>query len=61
MKVIEGGGCALVIMETILDTVDPAGADTSIVRRATYVFRKGGDGKWLCAIDNSYGAALLDS
>jgi ketosteroid isomerase-like protein len=30
------------------------------LRRATYVFRRGADDGWLCAIDNSYGTALLD-
>lgn len=60
MKVIEAGDTALVVMETILDTVDAQGADTSVLRRATYVFRRGASGKWLCAIDNSYGTALLD-
>ncbi|MBV7521108.1 putative protein YybH [compost metagenome] len=60
MKVIEGGDTALVIMETVLDTVDAEGADVSIVRRATYVFRKTDAGKWLCVIDNSYGTTLLD-
>ncbi|UDL89396.1 SgcJ/EcaC family oxidoreductase [Mesorhizobium sp. PAMC28654] len=61
MKVIEGGDSALVIMETVLDTVDAHGIQGSIVRRATYVFRKDAHGKWLCVIDNSYGTALLDA
>jgi ketosteroid isomerase-like protein len=30
------------------------------LRRTTYVFRRGDDGKWLCAIENSYGTGLLD-
>jgi ketosteroid isomerase-like protein len=47
-------------MESTLDAVDKAGADVSTVRRATYVFRKGEDGRWLCAIDNSYGTDLLN-
>jgi ketosteroid isomerase-like protein len=29
------------------------------LRRATYVFRRSNSGKWLCAIDNSYGTDLL--
>lgn len=61
MEVIEGGDTALVIMETWLDTVDKNGAVTSTVRRATYVFRQDQSGNWLCAVDNSYGTALLDS
>ncbi len=56
MQVVEGGGTALVIMETILETPE---ADAPIVRRATYVFRKEGE-NWLCVVDNSYGTALLD-
>jgi len=31
-----------------------------MTRRATYVFKKSAGGKWLCAIDNSYGTDLLD-
>jgi uncharacterized protein (TIGR02246 family) len=61
MKVIEGGDTALVVMETVLNTVDRDGAESSSVRRATYVFRKTAEAKWLCIIDNSYGTALLDA
>ncbi|OCW58541.1 YybH family protein [Hoeflea olei] len=61
MEVIEGGDTALVIMETWLDAVDENGIATSTVRRATYVFRQDSSGTWLCAVDNSYGTALLDS
>ncbi|UXS01257.1 YybH family protein [Agrobacterium tumefaciens] len=61
MEVIEGGDTALVIMETVLETVDGAGAKTAITRRATYVFRKDATGNWLCTIDNSYGTSLLDA
>lgn len=59
MQVIQGGNTALVIMETILETIDPAGMPSRITRRATYVFRKESDGKWLCVVDNSYGTDLL--
>lgn len=61
MEVIEAGDTALVIMETWLDTIGENNAVTSTVRRATYVFRRGSSGNWLCAIDNSYGTALLDN
>ena len=57
MEVVEGAGTALVLMETLLDI---EGQPEPIVRRATYVFRKAADGRWLCAVDNSYGTALLD-
>lgn len=59
MQIIEGGGTALVIMETLLDyAVD--GKATQLTRRATYVFRKEGDGRWVCVVDNSYGTDVLD-
>jgi len=60
MRVIEGGDTALVIMETILNAAGSNNAETALVRRATYVFRKAADDKWRCVIDNSYGTDLLD-
>ncbi|MBN3136074.1 YybH family protein [Pectobacterium punjabense] len=60
MQVIEGGGDALVIMETVLHYPDDQGNSVTTTRRATYVFRKDADGRWLCTIDNSYGTTLLD-
>ena len=59
MQIIQGANTALVIMETILETVDSKGMPASMTRRATYVFREELDGKWLCVIDNSYGTDLL--
>lgn len=60
MRIIEGGGNALVIMETILRFTDVEGEKVEMTRRATYVFRHESDGRWLCTVDNSYGTALLD-
>ncbi|MDG0800004.1 YybH family protein [Pectobacterium polaris] len=60
MQVIEGGGDALVIMETVLHYPDEQGSIVTTTRRATYVFRKDADGSWRCTIDNSYGTTLLD-
>ena len=60
MEVVEGGGTALVIMESLLDYVEE-GRPVSVTRRATYVFRREPDDGWLCLIDNSYGTALLDA
>ncbi|MEI7341507.1 SgcJ/EcaC family oxidoreductase [Pectobacterium brasiliense] len=60
MQVIEGGGDALVIMETVLHYPDEQGSVVTTTRRATYVFRKDADGNWRCTIDNSYGTTLLD-
>lgn len=59
MQVIQGADTALVIIETILETIDPAGVPVHITRRATYVFQEKSDGKWLCVVDNSYGTDLL--
>jgi uncharacterized protein (TIGR02246 family) len=61
MEVLEAGDTALVIMESTLDYDGEDGAPVHATRRATYVFRRGFDARWLCAIDNSYGAALLDA
>jgi uncharacterized protein (TIGR02246 family) len=59
MVVLEGADTALVLMESTLDWIDKDGAASSVVRRATFVFRKSADGRWLCAIDNSYGTELI--
>jgi ketosteroid isomerase-like protein len=48
-------------METILDTVGTDGTKASMTRRATYVFKRSTDNKWLCVIDNSYGTDLLNA
>lgn len=60
IEIIEGGGAALVIMETRLQFPDEQGESCEVVRRATYVFRRESDERWLCTIDNSYGTDLLD-
>jgi uncharacterized protein (TIGR02246 family) len=61
MKVVEAGDTALVIMETLVGTGEDSAVDGPEVRRASYVFRKDGQGRWLCVIDNSYGTDLLDA
>ncbi|MEG1210881.1 MAG: SgcJ/EcaC family oxidoreductase [Leclercia sp.] len=61
MQVIEGGGNALVIMETLLRFPDGQGGMVETTRRATYVFRQESNGRWLCTVDNSYGTSLLDA
>lgn len=60
MQVIPAGDVALVVMETLLQVSDASGATSDMTRRATYVFRNIA-GKWLCAVDNSYGTSLLDA
>ena len=59
MLMIEAGDTALVLSQTLLDADNKETSEYSMDRRATYVYRKV-DGKWLCAIDNSYGTTLLD-
>ena len=59
MLMIETGDTVLVLSQTLLDADNKETSEYSMDRRATYVYRKV-DGKWLCAIDNSYGTTLLD-
>ena len=59
MVMLEAGDTVLVLSQTLLDADNKDTYDYSMDRRATYVYRKI-DGKWLCAVDNSYGTALLD-
>lgn len=59
MLMVEAGDTVLVLSQTLLDAENKESSEYSMDRRATYVYRKV-DGKWLCAIDNSYGTTLLD-
>lgn len=56
--VVEGGGVALVVCRLQLSAEGTRGPAVSMARRPTYVFRKCGDGRWRCLIDNSYGVEL---
>ena len=56
---IEAGDTVLVMSQTLLDANNKGESEFSMDRRATYIYRNI-DGKWLCAIDNSYGTSLLD-
>lgn len=59
MLMIEAGDTVLVISQTLLEAENKNESEFSMDRRATYIYRNI-DGKWLCAIDNSYGTSLLD-
>ena len=59
MLMVEAGDTVLVLSQTLLNAENKESSEYSMDRRATYVYRKI-DGKWLCAIDNSYGTTLLD-
>ncbi|HJU23840.1 MAG TPA: DUF4440 domain-containing protein, partial [Casimicrobiaceae bacterium] len=57
MVILETGDTALVLAKTHVS------ADNSppVERKATYVFKKDVRGRWLCAIDNSYGHDIFDA
>jgi len=59
MVMIEAGDTVLVMSQTLLEADNKSESEFSMDRRATYIYRNI-DGKWLCAIDNSYGTSLLD-
>ena len=59
MLMIEAGDTVLVLSQTLLNADDKKDSEYSMDRRSTYVYRKI-NGKWLCAVDNSYGTTLLD-
>ncbi len=58
MIIIEAGDTALVLSLTLLLAENGEQSEYPMERRATYVYRKI-DGRWLCAIDNSYGTSLI--
>lgn len=58
MVILETGDTALVLSQALL-AADKEDSEYSMERRSTYVFRKDSKGKWLCAIDNSYGTDLI--
>ena len=57
--VVEGADVALALARTRVQATLKTGEAIDEVRRATYVFKRV-DGRWLCAVDNSYGTTLLD-
>jgi uncharacterized protein (TIGR02246 family) len=60
MVIIEAGDTALVLSKTFVESPDKLDSEFSTERNATYVYVRDENGKWLCAIDNSYGPELLD-
>ena len=56
MVVLESGDTALVLARTVVSAFN----FPEVTRSATYVFRKD-EGRWRCAIDNSYGHELLSA
>src|SRR3954452_11933998 len=60
MIILESGDTALVLSQTLLEADKKKDSEYSMDRSATYVFKKNSQGKWLCAIDNSYGTELIN-
>lgn len=60
MIILETGDTALVLSQALLAADKKTDSEYPMERRATYVFRKDSQGKWLCAIDNSYGTELIN-
>ena len=61
MVIIEAGDTALVLAKTSIESPGKPDSEFPSQRDAIYVYRKDESGKWLCAIDNSYGFELLQS
>ena len=56
MEILETGDTALVLAKTLVSAKN----SPVIVRKATYVFKKDVNNRWVCTIDNSYGHDLLE-
>ena len=59
MVIIEAGNTALVMAKTFVKSPGKPDTEYPEEREAIYVYVKDGQGKWLCAVDNSYGIDLL--
>ena len=59
MVMLEAGDTVLVLSQTFVDADRKPDSEYPGERRATYVYRNVG-GRWLCAVDNSYGTTLLE-
>lgn len=57
MAILETGDTALVLAKTVVSAKNIL----PIERKATYVFKRGVDNRWVCVIDNSYGHELLEA
>lgn len=57
--IIEAGNTALVLAKTFVNSPKKPDSEYPSERDAIYVYVRDENGKWLCAIDNSYGVDLL--
>jgi ketosteroid isomerase-like protein len=58
-QLIEAEGVALYIGRWSLSGTDPAGNAVTMGGESTDVLRRQGDGRWLIALDNPWGARIL--
>ena len=59
-QLIEAGDIALYASDWILTGTDPTGKPLEMRGRSSDVLRRRSDGSWLIAVDNPWGAAILD-
>lgn len=59
LTVVEGSGTALILARATISANQDSDLPLVEERKATYVYRKSPDGRWLCTVDNSYGVDLL--
>ena len=57
--VLEAGGLALYLGRWSLRGTDPAGQPVTLRGESTDILRRHGDGRWLIAVDNPWGAQVL--
>lgn len=57
MAILETGDTALVVTKTVVSAKKLPATE----RKATYVFKRDADNRWVCVIDNSYGHELLEA
>ena len=57
MAILETGDTALVLAKTVVSAKKLPATE----RKATYVFKRDPDNRWVCVIDNSYGHELLEA
>jgi len=60
LEILQSGDTALVLANTHVKANQNTETPYNVVRKATYVFKKSSNEKWLCVIDNSYGTDLLN-
>jgi len=61
MVIIEAGATALVMAKTFVKSSGKPDSEYPEEREAIYVYVKDEQGRWLCAIDNSYGVELIQN